>query len=87
MGSSMACEELIRKLALGFALMFVSGFLILYYAIRKLACASTNLCSVSHWPETPAINSVDMLVVAFVVTVLFISFVWYSSYGGKRNES
>lgn len=78
----MSCErveELIRKIALGFIMLFLSGFLVIYYAIRKLACASTGLCSSAHWPE-PSIGSVDMLVMIFVVSVVFFSVLWYFSW-------
>ncbi|ASJ11393.1 hypothetical protein [Thermococcus thioreducens] len=85
----MSCErveELIRKLALGFIMLFLSGFLVIYYAIRKLACASTGLCSSAHWPEPPGISSVDMLVMIFVVSVVFFSVLWYFSSSGTEKS-
>ena len=78
----MSCEkieELIRRLALGFVTLFLAGFLVLYYAIRKLICASTDLCSPSPWPRTSDISSIDMLVMIFVVSVVFFSGLWYLS--------
>ncbi|ASJ11267.1 hypothetical protein A3L12_08155 [Thermococcus sp. P6] len=70
--------ELLRKMVLGFVILFLSGFLILYYAIRKLACATSNLC-LPHGPGASAIASVDTLVVFFLVAVLLISALWYHS--------
>ncbi|ASJ11273.1 hypothetical protein A3L12_08185 [Thermococcus sp. P6] len=60
-------------------LIFLLGFLILYYAIRKLACATSSLCSSAHWPETSTIASLDTLVVFFLAAVLLISALWYLS--------
>ncbi|ASJ08175.1 hypothetical protein A3L11_02615 [Thermococcus siculi] len=81
----MSCENverLIRGLALGFAVLFVSGFLVLYYAIRKVACVE-GLCS-GYRAE---IGSMDMLVVVFVTSVLFISILSYVSSRGEVDSS
>lgn len=72
----MSCEEvaaLIRRIAVGFTMLFLSGFLILYYAIRKLACATSDLCtSASLRPGPTTIHNVDVLVSVFVISVLFV---------------
>ncbi|WP_258083481.1 hypothetical protein [Thermococcus thermotolerans] len=85
----MSCErveELIKRLALGFVTLFLSGFLVLYYSIRKLICASTDLCSPGPWPRTSDISSIDMFVMIFVVSVVFFSVLWYFSSSGTEKS-
>ncbi len=77
----MSCGELdklVRILFLWFTVLFVSGFLVLYYAIRKVACAQ-GLCDSSFLHQTPPIYSADMLVMVFSVSVLFFALLWYVS--------
>lgn len=79
----MPCDEvakLLRELTIGFVVLFLSGVLVLYYAIRKLACATSDLCSPARWFEAPGIASADMLVIIFVISALFVLLVW----SGKR---
>ena len=73
----MSCERvenLIRNLFMAFTLMFISGFLILYYAIRKLACASGDL------------YGLNMMAMSFAVSVLFFSALWYISSGSGSGD-
>ena len=76
-------KELVRNIALGFTVLFVSGFLVLYYAIRKVAC-SQGLCDSSFFHRTPPIYSADMLVMIFSVSVFFLAFLWYFSSRGDE---
>ncbi len=72
-----------RKVVLGFTILFISGFLVLYYAVRAVACAQ-GLCVSGSSCGTPPIYGTDMLVMAFTVSVLFIAFLWY--YSSRENE-
>ncbi len=66
----MSCEELerlVKRIALGFVILFVSGFLVLYYAIRRTVSSSTDM------------YGVDILAIAFVISTFFISFLAYTS--------
>ncbi len=66
----MSCEELeglVKRLALSFTFLFVSGFSVLYYAIRKAVPSSTDM------------YSTDLIAMAFVLFVLFFSLIAYTS--------
>ncbi|MDV3103862.1 hypothetical protein [Thermococcus waiotapuensis] len=64
--------ELVKRLALAFVILFVSGFLVLYYAIRMVACAH-GLCDSGFTYRNLPIYSADMLVVVFVLSLLLSS--------------
>ncbi|ASJ06201.1 hypothetical protein [Thermococcus pacificus] len=59
-------------------MLFVFGFLVLYYAIRKVACAQ-GFCDSSFFHRTPPVYSADMLAMVFSVSVLFFALLWYVS--------
>jgi hypothetical protein len=78
----MSCEEfreLVLKLALGFVFLFVFGFMVLYYAIRRLICMTTDMCSGFR----PEIGGIDMLAGIFVGAVLLLSVLGYISSRGE----
>ncbi|WP_297510739.1 hypothetical protein [Thermococcus sp.] len=78
----MSCEELeglVKKIALALVLLFVSGFSVLYYTIRTVACYSTDLCSRAYLYENNGIYNLDMLAIFFVISALFIAFLAYIS--------
>ncbi|WP_297499862.1 hypothetical protein [Thermococcus sp.] len=66
----MSCEEvegLIKKIALALVVLFVSGFSVLYYAIRKAVPSSTNM------------YGADMAAIFLVLSALFFSLMAYTS--------
>ena len=75
-------EELVKRLALAFVVLFVSGFLVLYYEVRKVAC-SQGLCDSGFAHRTPLIYSAYMLAIVFVFSALFIVFIAYTSTRGR----
>ncbi|MBP1911504.1 hypothetical protein [Thermococcus stetteri] len=76
-------EALVKKLALGFVFLFLAGFLILYYEVRVLACATTELCPTLLFEYSP-LNQLGMIVAVFVIGTLFFGFaLYYSSNGGE----
>lgn len=82
----MSCEELeelVRNIVLGCTVLFVFGFLVLYYAIRKVACAR-GLCDSSSFLEKPPIYNADMIAMVFSVSVLFFALLGYVSSRGKE---
>ncbi len=76
-------ERLVRKVVLGFTVLFISGFLVLYYAIREVACGQ-GLCDSGSSYGTPPVYGADMVIMTFTVSVLFIAVLWYSSL--RENE-
>ena len=75
-------EELVKRLALAFVVLFVSGFAVLYYEIRKVAC-SQGLCDPGFAPRIPPIYSADMLAIVFVFSAIFVAFLAYTSTRGR----
>ncbi|WP_297519726.1 hypothetical protein [Thermococcus sp.] len=73
-------EELVKRLALAFVVLFVSGFLVLYYEVRKVAC-SQGLCDSGSAHRTPLIYSAYMLAIVF--SAIFVAFIAYISTRGR----
>ncbi|NJF25771.1 hypothetical protein [Thermococcus sp. Bubb.Bath] len=82
----MACkgtDGAIKKIALGFVFLFLTSFLIIYYEIRRLTCATTNLCYASPFELSP-MKELDIVVAIFVIGTMLISIAsYYSSCGGE----
>ena len=82
----MACkgtDGAVKKIALGLVFLFLSGFLLIYCEIRKLICATTNLCYAPVVGYSP-MGELDMIVAVFVIGTIFVSVAsYYSSCGGE----
>jgi hypothetical protein len=76
-------DKTIKKIALGFVLLFLTGFLLIYYEVRRLICATTELCYAPFFGYS-RMAELDMIVAVFVIGTLFFSFaLYYSSNGGE----
>ncbi|WP_457752501.1 hypothetical protein [Thermococcus sp.] len=75
-----SCREIVLKVGVGLVVLYLTGFVILYDAIRKLICISVD-CS-QYWgpyaSESP-VYGLDFFVMVFVVGTLFLMGVLYSS--------
>ncbi|ASJ02051.1 hypothetical protein A3L09_01605 [Thermococcus profundus] len=82
----MACdgiERTIKKIALSFTLLFLTGFLLIYYEIRRLICATTKLCYAPFFGYSQ-MGGLDTIVAIFVIGTMLISIAsYYSSCGGE----
>jgi hypothetical protein len=76
-------EGTIKKIALSFVFLFLTGFLLIYYEIRRLICATTKLCYAPFF-EYSQMGELDMIVAVFIIGTIFVSIAsYYSSCGGK----
>ncbi|NJE30122.1 hypothetical protein E3E38_03535 [Thermococcus sp. 18S1] len=77
-----SCEGTVKRIAVGLILLYLTGFLILYYAIRKLICLSAD-CSGYSGPfaSMSPVYGLDMAVAVFVVGTLFLLVMLYLSFG------
>ncbi len=75
-----SCEEIIKKVAMGLVFLYMVGFLILYYAIRKLLCLSVSCGSYSGplYFMNP-LYGLDTVVTIFVLGSVLITVLLYLS--------
>ncbi len=75
-----SCRETVLRVGVALVILYLTGFLILYDAIRKMICISVD-CS-GYWgpyaSESP-IYGLDFLTMVFVVGTLFLTAVLYSN--------
>jgi len=73
-----SCRETVLRVGVALVVLYLTGFLILYEAIRKLICLSVD-CS-QYWgpyaSESP-LYGLDLFAMVFVVGTLFLTAVLY----------
>lgn len=77
-----SCEGTVKRIAVGLILLYLTGFLILYYSIRKLICLSVD-CRGYPGPvaSMSPVYGLDMAVAVFVAGTLFLLVMLYLSFG------
>ncbi|WP_167914128.1 hypothetical protein [Thermococcus sp. 21S9] len=73
-----SCRETVLRVGVALVVLYLTGFLILYDAIRKMICLSVD-CS-QYWgpyaSESP-VYGLDFFVMVFIVGTLFLTAVLY----------
>jgi len=73
-----SCRETVLRVGVGLVILYMTGFLILYDAIRKLICLSVD-CS-QYWgpyaSESP-VYGLDFFVMVFIIGTLFLAAMLY----------
>jgi len=65
-------EDLLKRVLLFLVLLIDTGFLVVYYALRKVITSSGG-------PNGPDLWGADMVVMVFVVSTIFLAFLAYTS--------
>ncbi len=74
------CEEIIKKVVMGLVFLYLVGFLLLYYAIRKLLCLSVSCGNYpGHLYFMNPLYGLDTAVTIFVLGSVLITVLLYLS--------